>query len=74
MHALNVVTLLLVILGGLNWMFVGLLQIDLGAAIFGGQDAQPARIAYVLVGFSAAWQLFQFFSSLTDDDIVNPRR
>lgn len=73
MYAFNIITMLVVIFGGLNWMFVGLLQIDLGAALFGGQDAGFARFAYVVVGLSATWQLFRFFSSLTDDGIAGRR-
>ena len=57
MKALNVVTLILVIIGGINWGLVGVAQIDLVAAIFGGQDALLARIVYVLVGLSALWQI-----------------
>lgn len=57
MKALNIVTLVLVIIGGINWGLVGLAQFDLVAAIFGGQDALPARVVYTLVGLSALWQI-----------------
>lgn len=57
MKAINIVTLLLVIIGGINWGLVGALQFDLVAAIFGGQDAPLARLVYVLVGLSALWQI-----------------
>jgi uncharacterized protein len=57
MRAINIITLILVIIGGLNWGLVGLFQYDLVAAIFGGQNAPIARIVYVLVGLSALWQL-----------------
>ena len=49
MKALNLVTLLLIIIGGINWLLVGAFQFDLVAAIFGGQDAALARIVYVLL-------------------------
>ena len=39
MKPLNLVTLALVIIGGINWGLVGIAQFDLVAAIFGGQDA-----------------------------------
>lgn len=39
MKALNVITLILIIVGGINWLLVGLFQLDLVAAIFGGQDS-----------------------------------
>ena len=56
MRALNVLTLVLLIVGGLNWGLVGLADFDLVAAIFG--DMSPlSRIVYVLVGASALWQI-----------------
>jgi uncharacterized protein len=63
MHGLNIITLLLIIIGGLNWLLVGLFQFDLVAAIFGGQTSGLARIVYILVGLSAVWQLIPFFRS-----------
>ncbi len=42
----------LLIIGGLNWLLVGLLSWDVGM-LFGGQDAIISRIVYVLVGLSA---------------------
>ena len=60
MKAINLITLLLVIVGGINWGLVGLAQFDLVAALFGGQSAALSRIVYVLVGVSALWQLVPF--------------
>jgi uncharacterized protein len=57
MKAMNILTLVLLIIGGINWGLVGLFQFDLVAALFGGQDALLARIVYVLVGISALWQI-----------------
>lgn len=57
MKALNLITLVLVIVGGINWGLVGFARFDLVAAIFGGQDALLARVVYALVGLSALWQL-----------------
>ncbi len=57
MRAINIITLILLIVGGINWGLVGLAQFDLVAALFGGQDAALSRIVYVLVGISAVWQL-----------------
>jgi len=56
MRALNVVTQVLLIVGGLNWLLVGALGFDLVAALFG--DMSPlSRIVYVLVGLSAIYQI-----------------
>jgi uncharacterized protein len=56
MRILNSVSLLLLIVGGLNWGLVGLLDFDLVAAIF-GEMSLVSRIVYVLVGVSALWQV-----------------
>jgi uncharacterized membrane protein YuzA (DUF378 family) len=43
----------LLVVGGLNWLLVGVLRVDLVAAIFGA-DSLAARVVYILVGVSAA--------------------
>ena len=56
MSAVNVVALILLIVGGVNWGLVGLFNFDLVAAIFGAGSAL-ARLVYILVGVSALWCL-----------------
>lgn len=56
MRYLNVLALLLVIVGGLNWLLVGLFQFDLVAALTGSQfgEVNPiSAVIYALVGISA---------------------
>jgi uncharacterized membrane protein YuzA (DUF378 family) len=60
MRVLNTITLVLLIVGGLNWGLVGLLNFDLVAAIF-GEMSPLSRIVYSLVGLSASWQLVPLF-------------
>lgn len=55
MKSLHMVTFLLLVIGGLNWLLVGLFGWDIGAW-FGGQDAMISRIVYVLVGASAIYE------------------
>jgi uncharacterized membrane protein YuzA (DUF378 family) len=52
---MNVLALVLLIIGGLNWLLVGLFQFDLVASIFGGQDAWLSRAIYVIVGLCALY-------------------
>ncbi|MCE4369992.1 DUF378 domain-containing protein [Xanthomonas hortorum] len=61
MKAINVITLVLLIIGGIDWGLVGLFQLDLVATLFGGQDALLSRVVYTLVGVSALWQLVPLF-------------
>ena len=56
MRYLKSLFLLLVIVGGLNWLLVGVAQIDLVAAITGAEFGDTNVISsaiYILVGISA---------------------
>ncbi len=57
MKALTMVALVLLIIGGLNWLLVGLFRYDLVSAIFGGQEAVLARVVYTIVGICALYAL-----------------
>ena len=48
---------LLLIIGGLNWLLVGLFGWDIGM-LFGGMEAMVSRVIYVLVGVAALYELF----------------
>jgi len=59
---LDVITTVLVIVGGLNWGLVAIANFDLVAALFGlefGETNAATRIVYGLVGLSAVYQLAQ---------------
>ena len=56
MRALNTISRILLIIGGVNWGLVGLLDFDLVAAIF-GEMSLLSRIVYTLVALSALWQI-----------------
>ena len=60
MRIVNTLTLVLLIVGGLNWGLVGLFGFDLVAALF-GEMSLLSRIVYTLVGASALWQLVPLF-------------
>jgi len=57
MKALNSVSQVLVIVGGLNWLLLVLAKKDLGGLILGGMDSTLSQIVYILVGLSAIWQI-----------------
>lgn len=48
----HMITFLLLVVGGLNWLLVGLFQWDVGQ-LFGGMGSTVSRVIYVLVGLSA---------------------
>jgi uncharacterized protein len=70
MKALNLVALILLIVGGLNWGLVGLFQFDLVATIFGGATSALARIVYILVGLAAIYG-FVLLARISNDPIAN---
>jgi len=67
MRVINLITQLLVIVGGLNWGLVGLFDFNLVAAIFGDMSALT-RLIYVLVGISAVWQIIPFVRGFSDGE------
>lgn len=52
---LDRISLVLVIIGALNWLLVGLFKYDLVAGIFGGTTSLISRIIYTLVGIAGLW-------------------
>lgn len=72
MKPLNLITLLLIIVGGLNWLLVGLFDFDLVAAIFGGGSVLT-DIVYVLVGLAALWQITVFAKALSAGEVAAER-
>lgn len=57
MKALDLLSLVLLIIGGLNWLLVGLFEWDLVGGLFGGMDSIIAKIVYILVGIAAIYAL-----------------
>ncbi|MGY8526687.1 DUF378 domain-containing protein [Paracidovorax citrulli] len=49
---LGAISLILLIIGGLNWGLVGIANFDLVAALF-GEGSMLSRIVYILVGLAA---------------------
>ena len=55
------ISLLLVIVGALNWGSVGLFRFDLVAWIFGSQAALGSRIVYTAVALAGLWCISLLF-------------
>ena len=54
MKGLNGIALLLVVVGGLNWGLVGLMQLDLVASVLGA-GSMLTNLVYDLVGLAALY-------------------
>jgi len=50
------IAFVLLVIGGLNWLLVGLFTWDVGA-LFGGQSALVSRLIYILVGLAALFEV-----------------
>jgi uncharacterized membrane protein YuzA (DUF378 family) len=60
---IHMVTFILLIIGGLNWLVVGIFGQDLVMEIFG--TGTLAKVIYILVGLSALYELMTHKSSCT---------
>jgi len=59
MNAVKKIAKILVIIGGLNWLLVGINPAyDLVAMIGGGMEGMVAKVIYILVGLSAVVMIF----------------
>jgi hypothetical protein len=54
MKSLHIVVYVLLIIGGLNWLLVGLFDLNVVAYL----GATLARLVYILVGLSAVLEIF----------------
>lgn len=59
---LDKISLVLTIIGGLNWGLLGLFRFDLVAWIFGGQASIGSRIVYTIIALAAIWCISLLFS------------
>ena len=60
MKVIDKVSIILVIIGAINWGLVGLFKFNLVDAIF-GELSILSRIIYVLVGISGLWAIKLLF-------------
>ena len=58
---LDRISLILVIIGALNWGSIGLFRFDIVAWITGGQTSVVARIIYTVVALAGIWCISLLF-------------
>lgn len=59
--ALHMVTFILLVVGGLNWLLVGAFDLNLVTTIFG--ESTLTKVVYILVGLSAIYEVITHKSS-----------
>ncbi len=64
------ISLILVIIGALNWGGIGLFGFDTVAYLFGGQNATVSRVIYTLVGLAGVWCVSLLFREREHADDV----
>ncbi|MCL2177023.1 MAG: DUF378 domain-containing protein [Firmicutes bacterium] len=52
---ISLISLILVIIGAVNWLFVGIFQLDLVATVFGGSGSVLSVITYIIIGLAGLW-------------------
>jgi len=57
MKFLNVLALLLIVIGALNWGLWGFFQFDFVAWLCGGNTTGWARLIYAVIGLAGVWSL-----------------
>lgn len=67
-------SLVLVIIGAINWGLIGLFQFDLIAFLFGGQAALISRVLYTIVGAAGLWSISMLFPGREREDRVSGAR
>ena len=56
MKALHMISFLLLVIGGLNWLLFGIAGVDIGTYV-GGMDGAVASVIYILVGLAAIFEV-----------------
>lgn len=67
---MDTLSLVLVIIGALNWGLIALFKFDLVATIFGGQDAFLSRIVYGLVGLAGIYCIKFLMDTSKDNPMI----
>lgn len=52
---MDIIALILVIVGALNWGSIGIFNLDLVGTLFGGQFSLISRIIFTIVGLAGLW-------------------
>jgi uncharacterized protein len=74
MAKLNIVDwicMILIVIGGLNWLLVGIFDFNLVAAIFGAMSI-ISRIVYILVGVAALYVVIFMLPKIGKKTVVVP--
>ena len=66
---MDTLSLILIVIGAINWGLIGIFQFDVVAAIFGGMSGVVSRIIYTVVGIAGIWGITLLFRRHNRDAI-----
>ena len=58
---MDILALVLVVIGAINWGVIGLFNVDLLGMLFGGTYSMASRTIYSLIGLAGLWSISLFF-------------
>lgn len=68
---LHATAFVLLIIGGINWLLVGIAGWDVGQ-LFGGMSAPASKVIYILVGLAAIYEVVTHKSNCKMCDKITP--
>ena len=71
MVIMDKISMILTIIGALNWGSIGLFRFDIVAWIFGGQTAVMSRIIYTVVALAGLWCISLLFRDPVEDGVTS---
>ena len=71
---INLVCILILIAGGLNWASIGFLQYDFIAGFFGTQASIFSRLIYIIIGIASIYFIFMIFKYRGNVRIIDRRK
>lgn len=66
MRTMQIIALVLVIVGAINWGLIGLFDFNLVALIFGGAESMLTKVIYILVGVSGLLSIKELIDLFED--------
>ena len=71
---INLVSIIILIAGGLNWASIGFLQYDYVAGFFGTQASIFSRLIYIIIGIATIYFIYMAFKYRGNIKLVDRRK
>lgn len=62
MKLANLISFIILAIGGLNWLSIGVFGFDFVGVLFGGQGAVISRIIFILVGIATLYLIYSLIA------------